>query len=109
MPITITSIMGRKIYTQTIEDGTYAGETSYTFECPGCGSSHEIRTYGDVVWNFNGDLEKPTVTPSLRVREQISNKEPKICHFFVREGKLVFCGDSTHHLSGKTVDMLDIN
>lgn len=31
-----------------------------------------------------------------------------ICHYFIRGGKIEFCGDSTHNLSGQTVDLPDI-
>lgn len=30
-----------------------------------------------------------------------------LCHYFIRSGKIEFCGDSPHKLSGQTVDLPD--
>jgi hypothetical protein len=32
----------------------------------------------------------------------------EICHFFVTDGEIEFCGDSTHALSGKKVQLPEI-
>lgn len=77
------------------------------FWCPGCKEPHPYRTQrhpneaGYPVWNFNGDLEKPTFTPSLLVN---ANSPGYIrCHLFLTDGQLQFCSDSEHELAGKTV------
>ena len=75
----------------------------YFFDCPGCGSMHYFNFRGDPkekpIWSWNGDLEKPTVSPSIRVQSDI------ICHFFIKNGTIQFCGDSQHEMAGKTVEM----
>lgn len=50
-------------------------------------------------------MEKPTVHPSILVTWGAPVK--KVCHFFMRDGKIQYLPDSTHELSGKTVDMVD--
>ncbi len=85
----------------------------YLIACPGCGAHHAI--YTEVVnrlnarWSFNGDLEKPTFSPSIKSTwTQGENHIPQICHFFVRNGKIEYCEDCTHDLRGKTVPMIEM-
>lgn len=54
-------------------------------------------------WNWNGDIEKPTINPSVLSTDGMGN----ISHLFIRDGKLIYLSDCTHELKGKTVDMLD--
>lgn len=90
----------------------------YRFMCPGCHEYH----MPDNSWQFNGDLDKPTFSPSVLVKgtKNISDKEAKrilsgeqieplnfVCHSFVHDGKIQFLGDCTHALAGKTVDLPD--
>lgn len=88
------------------------GDWAYMFECPGCGHHHAVWTKesnwpNGPRWDFNGNIEKPTFSPSLLVR--IPNGEKvKICHSFVRDGKIQFLGDCTHDLAGKTVELPEI-
>ena len=87
----------------------------YLFYCPGCKEYHGIWTAqekgGNPVWNWNGDINNPTVSPSIRVT--IPNKKVMgvdyICHSFIRDGKIQYLSDCTHELAGKTVDMVDID
>lgn len=93
----------------------------WVFECPGCGCLHSIKT---PVWTFNGDLDKPTVSPSILVSgtEPITDDEharimngeiieprPTVCHSFVTDGKIQFLGDCTHALKGQTVEIPEWN
>lgn len=82
------------------------------FECPGCGELHAPFVTGDrkahPVWNWNSLTDRPTLHPSVRVTWKFgSAKEPRICHFHVVDGYIQFLGDSTHKLSGKTVQMTE--
>ena len=80
----------------------------YAFHCPGCGYLHGYYTKPHKrdgqdmpVWAFNGDMERPTFTPSLLVNAH----DPKTrCHLFLTDGKLHYCSDSHHKLAGQTVD-----
>lgn len=83
------------------------------FYCPGCKVGHYIVTEasgGRPVWTWNGSYDRPTVSPSIRVMYSgadagVDGAPQKCCHFFVREGQIEYCSDSTHELSGKTVPM----
>ena len=74
--------------------------TGYVFWCPGCEEAH---TYDVPRWSFNGDMDKPTFTPSLLYPEKKVR-----CHLFVRAGKIEYCGDCGHALAGQTVDLPDL-
>jgi hypothetical protein len=80
------------------------------FECPGCKNLHQPRIEGaEPVWSWNNDLDKPTINPSIRARwDEGEERVQKCCHFFVRDGCIEFCGDSTHELAGKTVEMQEV-
>lgn len=77
------------------------------FFCPGCKTVHHVNSG----WEFNGDFEKPTITPSIGVnlRDDMRDlTEPK-CHSYITRGKIKFLADSTHELAGQTVDLPDHN
>jgi len=93
--------------------------------CPGCNELHMIPTAMDDAprWNFNGNMERPTFAPSVRitgVKRIINGKEwtwefdengaPKqyVCHYFITDGKIIYCPDSTHSQSGMTIDLPEI-
>ena len=95
------------------------GQEGLHFWCPGCQEAHTIRTAPDG-WGWNGDLEKPTFTPSVKVagRRRITDAEharimagetietePTCCHSFVTHGRILFLSDCTHSLAGQTVDL----
>lgn len=93
------------------------------FFCPGCDHLHSVPIANDgkehPVWEFNNDLEKPTIKPSIN---NLSGKyadpnwkEPDdtegwstICHSFVTDGMIQFLGDCTHHLKGQTVQLPEL-
>ena len=92
------------------------GEVRLLFHCPGCQMLHGPRVEGEAgVWQWNGSLELPTLSPSILV----SGKRPRpgqdpasgepwpdfVCHSFVRDGRIQFLGDCTHALAGQTVDL----
>jgi hypothetical protein len=51
-------------------------------------------------WEFDGNEQAPTFSPSVHIVGQ--------CHYFIRAGRIEFCGDSKHHLAGKTVELPDL-
>ena len=97
-------------------------EKSYRFHCPGCNETHLFwvkslrgapvwKAAGDgreqgPVWDFNGDVERPTVRPSILV--QGSPWENRRCHSFITDGKIQFLGDCTHELRGQTVELPEL-
>lgn len=101
-----------------------------SFWCPGCNSPHRIQHgEGDGPrWGWNGDVLKPTFTPSVLVwwdepanwndeaalnrdieeARRTGGKIPQVakrCHSFVTDGRIQFLGDCTHSLANQTVDL----
>jgi len=82
----------------------------YHFFCPGCGCYHGVWTNREErpCWDFNGDVNKPTVSPSILVTTPYPD-ETRVCHSFVKDGKIQFLDDCTHVLRGQTVELPDID
>lgn len=78
-----------------------------TFWCPGCDLPHSI-SYSIGRWTFNGDVNKPTIIPSIRCFYKRDGKEITTCHSHVIDGQIQFCGDCQHPLYGQTVDLPEI-
>ncbi len=101
------------------------------FICPGCNHRHYIYVGDDETtrprWNFNGNLYKPTATPSILYTRHIwtppvtpknleeykknpwpQKKKEHICHSYITDGMIQFLNDCTHDLAGKTVELPDI-
>jgi Family of unknown function (DUF6527) len=89
------------------------------FECPACNEFHQIRLKPEG-WQWNGSLDKPTFSPSVKVTgvKKISDETcvrimagekidpiPKLCHSFVKDGKIEFLSDCLHEQAGKTLDI----
>lgn len=55
-------------------------------------------------WSWNGDMEKPTLKPSI-----LTTGGNWKCHTFVNDGLVQFLGDCTHELAGKTVELLEVD
>lgn len=89
------------------------GREMVHFWCPGCDDAHQIAVG---TWSWNGDLDRPTFSPSVLVKGFGYSREPevggppvapgpKVCHSFVTDGRIQFLGDCTHTLAGQTVDL----
>lgn len=72
-----------------------------TFECPACGGMHGMPVEGPKAWKWNGSLDNPTLTPSLKI-EWGYGDPPKhnCCHLNITNGSAFFHGDCTHALRG---------
>jgi hypothetical protein len=103
----------------------YVAENVIRFFCPGCREFHAVPVNGKRLrrfngeymgpWNFNGDFNLPTITPSLNAswgkQADPNYEEPDgpapgngwsgRCHSVITNGLISFCGDSTHPLSGQ--------
>lgn len=83
---------------------------SVWFKCVGCNARHKIETKGNKIWEWNGDLIKPTFTPSvLVIWDEGEEHIPKQCHSFVKDGQIQYLNDCTHKLAGQTIDLPTIN
>ena len=77
---------------------------TYLFWCPGCDTAHGPND----TWQFNGDVDKPTLSPSILVNGTVKPYPGMIrCHSFVTDGKIQFLSDCTHDLTGQTVELPD--
>jgi hypothetical protein len=66
------------------------------------------RREGTQNWSWNGDLDAPTLHPSILTRWEGGDPFVKIvCHSFVNNGVVTFLGDCTHSLAGKDLPLLD--
>ncbi len=103
-----------------------------SFNCPGCGMEHIIMVSGPHAWQWNGSIERPTLSPSVLFAsghfaqgwkgpecwctynashpEQAEDGFKCLrCHSFVREGMIQFLSDSTHSLAGQTVALQEVS
>jgi len=81
------------------------------YKCPACGW-HDLPVKVIVKenrsWEWNGDLEKPTITPSVRHFHNGMPAEgikPFCCHYYIRNGVFEFLPDCTHDKAGQTIPM----
>lgn len=95
---------------------------AYGHWCLGCGELHGLPDS----WQFNGDLENPTFSPSFKhegvetikdangewtgewKRDASGNTIPFICHYIVTNGNIAYCSDSSHDYAGKTIPMPEL-
>ena len=108
------------------------GEGSLTYWCQGCEEPHSVTV--NPGWGWNGDVDRPTFTPSVHVTSGhfMSNREPgaacwcsynaelvakgeppssytcSCCHTFITDGMVQFLGDCTHPLAGQTLPLPDL-
>lgn len=91
------------------------------WHCPGCKISHRVPVAGAGAWGFNGNLDRPTLTPSVLVYSHKTLIDDTLngealtapenvtetpqCHTFIRDGRIEFLNDCTHALAGRTVLM----
>lgn len=94
----------------------------YVHWCPACEQMHSLPDS----WSFNGDLNKPTFSPSFLTkglqleldaggnwtgewkRDAQGKPIPYTCHYILTNGILNFCGDCTHSMSGKSVPLPEL-
>lgn len=93
--------------------------------CPGCSDLHAVNATPDPNgWTWDGDLERPTISPSILVWphktlidealdlpalvDPSNVRETPRCHSFVRDGAWEFLSDCTHALAGQHVPMADV-
>lgn len=60
-------------------------------------------------WTWNGDVDKPTLKPSVLTSGGKESPEMPRCHTWITDGKVRFLDDCTHKLASQTLDLLDID
>jgi hypothetical protein len=96
----------------TLWDYKECGIQTYVFWCPACDEHHSYQLGpGNRGWQFDGNAESPTFTPSLLLKRSRADYEgcgPR-CHLFVTAGKIAYCSDCEHEYAGRTVDMVPVD
>ncbi len=108
---------------KVLRDYVYSpGRLGISFWCPGCGRRHGVTYTDDGAWQWDGNADSPTISPSILVRGTMPIKDedhaawmrdrtplpppiPYVCHSFVTNGQIQFLNDCTHHLAGQTVPL----
>lgn len=91
------------VLTEVDAENRPTGKTSYWLWCPACDDPVRI----DDTWGWNGDLARPTFTPSILTRFTMRGCE-HVCHSFLTDGIWHFLGDCTHDKAGQDVPMVDL-
>lgn len=94
-----------------------------SFICRGCDEGHDVPVDGPRAWGWNGQLDRPTLTPSLLVKgkRRLTEDEyqrliagekleipARVCHSIVTDGRIEYLDDCTHALAGQTIDLPEI-
>ena len=84
------------------------------FRCPGCesagmGFAHVVTVdpppgYAGPRWSWNGNVERPTVSPSVLCKSS-RDGHGAVCHLFLTDGKIQYLSDCKHPLAGQTVEL----
>jgi hypothetical protein len=91
----------------------YEGPESvaYSHWCPACNHVHTYRVQGaGPNWNFDGNVDSPTFTPSYREFYPAQGDAPEttICHTFLTAGVIQFLGDCPNEYANTNVSLPDI-
>lgn len=95
----------------TNPDGEVQG---HAIECPACRglhlfNKHDTPAPSGASWDFNGDVDRPTFSPSMLATFPANRgRSKRVCHSFVRDGRIQFLNDCTHAMAGQTVDLPEI-
>lgn len=101
---------------------THDGDVVYNslwFNCPGCeefgGSGLHMlpvnSTRTSPAWEWDGNIEAPTLSPSILTRTYRCEGEARVdlvCHSYLKAGVIEFLGDCTHSLAGQHVPLPDL-
>jgi hypothetical protein len=82
-----------------IRNGVLVWNQPLEVRSDGCGQQHTYNV---------GSKEKFGADYHPMGLERLTKRDGEICHFFVTDGEIEFCGDSTHALSGKNVQLPEI-
>ena len=58
---------------------------------------------GTGCWTWNGDIEKPTLRPSV-----LTTGHNYRCHSWINDGCAQFLADSSHDFAGKILELLNV-
>jgi hypothetical protein len=81
---------------------------------PGCFPNRTIPVYfsgqpdTEGKWLWDGDTEKPTLSPSILTWDGPQRGTGNCCHSFVTNGEARFLSDCSHAFAGLTLTLLDV-
>lgn len=58
-------------------------------------------------WSWNGDIDKPTLKPSILTTYQHGEITYR-CHSFVNDGVIQFLSDCTHDKANTIIELMDV-
>jgi hypothetical protein len=76
------------------------------------------RREGTGKWTWNGDVDKPTLRPSLLTQgtrylggeaKDKSNWKAFRCHIWITDGQAIFLDDTDHEHKGMTLNLIELN
>ncbi len=70
--------------------------------CQACKTHH---LFTDGRWDFNGDVNQPTFSPSMLVH---GDDPARRCHSIVRDGRIEYLADCGHAMAGQTAELTEI-
>jgi len=78
--------------------------------CPACDHMVSLSVSkpadSDVYWEWDGDLEAPTLSPSIMTRTGPGMDH--VCHSFLRAGIWEYLPDCTHRMANQNVPMVPL-
>lgn len=67
---------------------------------------------GTGAWTWNGDINKPTLRPSVLTQGSKFNEKDETvkfrCHSWINDGQAIFLDDCSHEFKNQTLELLDI-
>ena len=67
---------------------------------------------GTGCWSWNGDIEKPTLKPSVLTEGSALTDDGQFykfrCHTWINDGQAIFLDDCRHEYKGQTLDLIDL-
>ena len=93
-------------YLRSTSNSVDGSQHGYSHWCPACDELHYIQTVGHVTWTFNGNIEKPTFTPSLK---HTMNNYDYCCHYVITDGKIYYDKDcSNEQYRNRVIDLPEL-
>ena len=95
-------------------------ESVMVFHCPACKDDHHVTVGGIHGWDWNGDVDSPSLSPSIRVTRTVYERDgngdpiPETvrqvdCHTWMTDGRLKYFPDCYHEMAGmKWIEMPEI-
>ena len=89
----------------------HEGRRTYLVWCPACQCCHPFDCWPGAGrpdgpgWTFDGNVELPTFSPSLRIFYARDGNMITTCHFVIERGVIKYCGDYQSEFAGRQVQM----